>query len=121
MDARGNEFPLSATKFNAGKHEVLNLVAPARVQPSAAEYQRLSDDLARQIGEGQLGAAREDKERRDLSLLHQATGWDARLIALAAIADRLNAESSYFAGGALRLAARRTAHGQAGTRALQCR
>ena len=96
VDTQGYEVPLSATKFNAGKHEVLNLVAPASVRPQAAEYRRLMNDLAKQMGaQGRLGAAREerDEKRRDLTLLHHATGWDARLIALAAIAEKLSAES----------------------------
>ena len=96
VDAHGKGVPLSATKFNAGKHEVLNLVVPASVRKQPAEYHRLTNDLAKQIGaKGRLGAAREerDEKRRDLTLLHHATGWDARLIALAAIAERLSTES----------------------------
>ena len=36
--------------------------------------------------------ALEGPERQDLSLLHQATGWDARLLALASIAMRVSEE-----------------------------
>jgi hypothetical protein len=85
LDPNGNEVPLSATKFNADKREVLNLVAPAGVQPLAPEYQRLSADVVRQLGDrNKLAEAREGIDGQDLTFLHQATGWDARLIALAA-------------------------------------
>lgn len=94
VDAKGKEIPLSATKFNADKHEVLNLVAPASIQPLAPEYQRLSGDLVRQLGDlNKLAEARENTERPDLTLLHQATGWDARLIALTATAVKASADT----------------------------
>jgi hypothetical protein len=93
LDGQGYELPLSATRFAAQQNEMLNLVAPARIRPSTTEYQRLSYDLAEQTGARGLLAAREDDERRDLTLLHRATGWDARLIALAVIAERLGAET----------------------------
>jgi len=65
----------------------MNLVAPGKVKPLAPEYQRLVADVGKEIGRPEaLGEAREDDERQDLTLLHRATGWDARLLALAAIA-----------------------------------
>ncbi|MCC3474017.1 MAG: peptidoglycan-binding protein [Microcoleus sp. PH2017_15_JOR_U_A] len=94
IDAQGKEISLSDTKRNASKNEVLNLVAPTAVQPLAAEYQRLTRDLSQQIDSlQQLGSAQENGDRQDLTLLHQATGWDARLIALASSAVKLSAET----------------------------
>ncbi|MGA9767585.1 MAG: hypothetical protein WBV94_00985, partial [Blastocatellia bacterium] len=91
VDARGKEISLSATKFNAGQKEVLNLVVPASVQPLAPEYQRLTADLNKQLGgQGKLSDVRENSKCKDLTLLHQCTGWDARLIALAATAGKLS-------------------------------
>jgi hypothetical protein len=89
----GTVIPLSGTKFGAGEKVVLNLVAPVSLQPLPSEYQRLTKDLAEQIGDlSQLKEAREDAERQDLTVLNRATGWDARLIALAAQAERLSAD-----------------------------
>lgn len=94
IDAQGKEISLSDTKRNASKNEVLNLVAPTAVQPLAAEYQRLTRDLSQQLDSlQQLGSAQENGDRQDLSLLHQATGWDARLIALASSAVKLSSET----------------------------
>ncbi|MBD1833295.1 peptidoglycan-binding protein [Cyanobacteria bacterium FACHB-472] len=94
VDAQGQEISLSSTRLNADKHEVLNLVAPATIQPLAPEYQRLSADLTQKLGElNQLAEAQESDDRPDITLLHQDTGWDARLIVQAATAEKLNPDT----------------------------
>jgi len=94
VNVQGKEISISGVKYNAGEKETLNLVAPTNVRPLAAEYQRLSADLSQQIGgQARLGDARENGDRRDLTMLSQATGWDARLIALAATASKLSADT----------------------------
>ncbi len=71
----------------------LNLVTPTAVQPQEAEYRRLVRDVTPHVGElRRLAQARENGERQDITVLHRATGWDARLIALAAITERLAAD-----------------------------
>jgi hypothetical protein len=93
VDAAGNEVPLSKIIKNAGEREVLNLVAPGGARPLGAEFTRLKTDLQPHVGDFvRLGAARENAHQQDLTLLHEATGWDARLIATAALATRLSAQ-----------------------------
>ncbi|WP_337287743.1 neuraminidase-like domain-containing protein [Candidatus Methylomirabilis sp.] len=71
----------------------LNLVAPGRLQPLVAEYRRLLADLAPQVGQmAKLADAKENAEQQDLTVLNRATGWDARLIALASVTERLAAD-----------------------------
>ena len=41
LSDRGEEVPLSAVRYGAQARETFNLVAPARVQPLRAEYDRL--------------------------------------------------------------------------------
>lgn len=68
----------------------LNLVAPGDLQPLLTEYRRLSDDLTPHVGEmKKLAGAKENSTQQDLTVLNRATGWDARLIALASITERL--------------------------------
>lgn len=89
------EIPLSKplNDLSGESREKLNLVAPSDLQPLAAEYRRLSADLTPHVGQMmKLADARENNERQDLTVLNRATGWDARLIALAATAERLSAE-----------------------------
>jgi hypothetical protein len=94
VDSAGTEISLSTPKFNAEAAEELNLVAPASALPVGAEYERLATDLDRNVGDaGDLATTREDDERQDLTVLHHATGWDARLIALAATAAKLSSET----------------------------
>lgn len=81
-------------RLNGDTRTNLNLVAPDTLQPLAAEYRRLSSDLTTHVGEiKKLAGAKENDERQDLTVLNRATGWDARLIALAATTERLNADA----------------------------
>ena len=68
----------------------LNLLAPSSLQPLAAEYRRLAEDLTPHVVDMKtLKDAKEDAQQQDLSVLNRATGWDARLIALASVSERL--------------------------------
>lgn len=93
--ADGQETSLSTTKFGADKHEILNLIAPRDLQPPlGSEYQRLTTDLLPEIGSlNNLINIRENEQRQDLTILRRATGWDARLIALAATTAKLGADA----------------------------
>lgn len=95
VDAQGKELTLSKPLYSSDSEERMevNLIAPSSLQPNAPEYRRLADDLKMQLGElSKLAGAKENAERQDLTLLNRATGWDMRLIALAATAERLSAE-----------------------------
>lgn len=86
------EVSLSAPTFNAPPALTLNLVAPSTLHTHQSEFDRLAADLTKHVGAIEnLGAAVESEQQRDLTLLKQATGWDARVIALAAQASQLAA------------------------------
>src|SRR4051794_20184272 len=74
----------------ADDHAVINIVVPADHAPLGTEYTRLTGDLNPYVGTATLIRAREDGTTNDLTLLNRSSGWDARLIALAATAARLN-------------------------------
>jgi hypothetical protein len=93
VDAHGKEVILSDTRHDAEANEVLNLVAPTNLRPVAPEYQRLSADVTKELGSLHLSSAKEDEDQQDLALISAATGWDARLVALAATASQLAPES----------------------------
>ncbi|MEM9905455.1 MAG: hypothetical protein AAF921_10575 [Cyanobacteria bacterium P01_D01_bin.44] len=90
------EVPLCRPVLNIGPELELNLVAPTKtaedengqeievpVQPLKPEFKELKADLLQQVSRIEdLAETQETLERPDLSLLHQATGWDARLIGL---------------------------------------
>jgi len=96
VDVAGKEIQLSRTLHDMGKGEKtqVNLVAPVALRPLAAEYRRLTADLTPHVGEmKKLAGAKENAERQDITMLNRATGWDARLIALASNAARLSADA----------------------------
>ncbi|WAJ34389.1 Tc toxin subunit A [Arthrobacter sp. FX8] len=88
----GGEVPLSKPLAVPAGTQVLraDLVAPATVQAAEAEYRRLVAALTPHVGQlERLADARENAQQRDLTALNAATGWDARLIAVAATAQKL--------------------------------
>jgi hypothetical protein len=92
VGADGREIPLVEPACIADGP--VDLVVPAdRVPAPDAEYVRLLAALKPHLDGARPSAAREDSDQRDISLLHEATQWDARLIALAATADELSART----------------------------
>jgi peptidoglycan hydrolase-like protein with peptidoglycan-binding domain len=88
-NAQGVETTVSSLIYNAPAQQVMNLVVPASVQTLTPEFQRLSADVQSVIGSSgiqNLATAQETDSQQDLTLLNQSTGWDARLLALAATA-----------------------------------
>ena len=91
VDATGKEITLCDTIYDPAPEQALNLVAPASLAPLAPEYQRLTGDLVKHVGTlDKLATAREDADQQDLTMLYTATGWDARLSAMAATAMSLS-------------------------------
>ncbi|MDH4137551.1 MAG: Tc toxin subunit A, partial [Anaerolineae bacterium] len=96
VDAEGKEIALSKPlnqRIDKSPNK-LNLIAPGTLQPLAAEYLRLTNDLKPHVGEMRnLANVKEDAKIQDLTVLNRTTGWDARLIALAATTERLSADA----------------------------
>ncbi|MBV6467743.1 MAG: hypothetical protein PGMFKBFP_03113 [Anaerolineales bacterium] len=93
----GSEIPLSKhlNELGVKSRTNLNLVAPSSLQPLTAEYRRLAADLTPHVGQMKnLAGAKENDKQQDLTVLNRATGWDARLIALAAMTERLCADAN---------------------------
>lgn len=92
----GEELPLAAQlNYLDGAADVIrNLVAPAELAPGhESEFRRLATALRPQVGEmAALAGARETANRQDITVLNRATGWDGRLLALAARAAQLSAD-----------------------------
>ena len=91
---------LSQTIVNVGPDVKLNLIAPTKTtikneqgddieitlqEPLPNEFESLTTDLSQQMSSlDALAQAQETPEKPDLTILHQSTGWDARLIGLTA-------------------------------------
>jgi Neuraminidase-like domain len=94
VDAKGAEVRISDTSYDAVPSSPLNLVVPSSLRPLAPEYTRLIGDLAKQVGTiDKLGAAVENDDRQDLTLLSAATNWDGRIVAVAATAQQASTDT----------------------------
>lgn len=98
VGADGHEATLANALPDLGDNAraAINLIGPAALQPLAPEYRRLVGDLTPHLNGDvtKLAQTQENADRQDLTVLNQATGWDARLIALAATAAKLGADET---------------------------
>jgi len=101
LDQKGKILAASNVRYNAGPRESgLDVIIPEEKLPSPPELPRLQADLAPQLevhAEQQLTRAlaelKEDNERQDITYLANKTGWDARMVAMVALASRFSRES----------------------------
>ncbi len=84
----------STVRYNAGSDEIIDIMVPADKLQRPAEYQRVTSDLLAHLGpNAQLGGLREDDERQDITYLANKTGWDARMVAMVALANQFSEQS----------------------------
>jgi hypothetical protein len=90
-DAR-KEIGRSVVRYHAGAVETVNVfLDPANVVRES-EYERLVADLEPHLEHLQLADLKENESRADITFLAKKSGWDARLIAMIAQADKLSGE-----------------------------
>ena len=86
----GDQFlAASAVSYSAPQSVVLNVVLPAGSAGLPSEYETLTANLGAAYP-GSLGALQEGNGRGDITYLANKTGWDARAVALAALADQFS-------------------------------
>ena len=85
-------------RFDAGTSETLDVPLPADSKLLAAEHALLRASIAARF-EGALRDLKETGDRRDISYLANKTGWDARTVAMAALADQFSQHRAEGADG----------------------
>jgi len=86
----GNQFlAASAVCYSAPAELSLDVALPAGAVGLPSEYETLMTSLAA-VYPGRLGDLQEDANRQDITYLANKTGWDARAVALAALADQFS-------------------------------
>ncbi|MFE9328205.1 neuraminidase-like domain-containing protein [Nocardia sp. NPDC052278] len=80
---------VSEVRYDAGNREVLDVTLPSSSGNLAAEHDILTASLAARFG-GALRDLEETDGRADVTYLANKTGWDARAVAMAALADQLS-------------------------------
>lgn len=96
-----NLLAASAVRYTAGREENrLDIVVPAEKLPRPAEYRRLIGELGAHLDtrdepqlKRRLAALQEDDRQQDITYLAHKTGWDARMVAMTALASQFSARS----------------------------
>jgi hypothetical protein len=83
----------SDVHYNATTNETLNVQLPPNSALLASEHETLQDAIAARYS-GQLRDLKESEEQHDITYLANKTGWDARAVALAALADLFSASTA---------------------------
>ena len=89
VSAGGNVLAASQVSYSAPVTVSLDVVLPASARGLPSEYETLTANLAAAYP-GRLGALKEDAGQQDITYLANKTGWDARAVALAALADQFS-------------------------------
>jgi hypothetical protein len=88
----------SAVHYNAINEETLDVIVQhAAGKVLATEHETLTRDLATHFA-GNLRDLKETDDQQDVTYLANKTGWDARAVALASLADQFSARTSSPAG-----------------------
>ena len=83
----------SEVRYNASTRETLNVFMTEKASSALpSELETLTSDLSTHF-KGRLGDLKESDERQDITYLANKTGWDARAVALAALADQFSQRS----------------------------
>ncbi len=84
----------SEVRYDASTEETLNLLLDEKASSALrSEYDTLTAALSAHY-KGKLGELKETDERQDITYLANKTGWDARAVALAALADQFSARTA---------------------------
>jgi hypothetical protein len=79
----------SEVRYSAPRTVSMDVVVPVAAAGLPSEFETLTASLATAYP-GSLGALQEDSTRQDITYLANKTGWDARAVALAALADQFS-------------------------------
>ncbi|HEY0171737.1 MAG TPA: neuraminidase-like domain-containing protein [Pyrinomonadaceae bacterium] len=89
----------SEVRYDATTDERLNVALPQNAAGLASEYETLTGSIAAYY-KGRLGDLQETDERQDITYLANKSGWDARAVALIALADQFGSSNRDAAGAA---------------------
>ncbi len=97
QDENNTLLATSEILYNAGKKETINVIVPEENLEKPDEYRRIRDELTVFIN-GQTTPRRfaqlqEDDDRQDITYLANKTGWDARMVAMVALADQFSEQN----------------------------
>lgn len=95
--AGNNLLASSEVRYNATNQEIINVSVPANSADLPSEYDTLIATLAQHYS-GRLADLKETDDRQDITYLANKSGWDARAVALVALADQFSGQKTDAAG-----------------------
>jgi hypothetical protein len=100
--------PLAASEihYNASTHETIDIQLEQKVIDDSisdlpSDYETLTSTLSEHFS-GKLGEIEENDDRQDITYLANKTGWDARAVAQASLAERRSAEANSEGSGGIK-------------------
>jgi hypothetical protein len=97
--SQGKLLGASEIRYDAALRETLDVILPAGAAALVSEHEALTGAIAGHFS-GSLRDLQETDDRPDVSYLANKTGWDARAVALAALADQFSQNRSSGRSGA---------------------
>jgi Neuraminidase-like domain/Salmonella virulence plasmid 28.1kDa A protein len=86
----------SEIRYNASSHEILNVILPTTetvIKALPSEHTTLLQELTTHF-QGNLRDLKEDDNQQDITYLANKSGWDARAVAIAALADQFSTNTA---------------------------
>jgi ABC toxin-like protein/neuraminidase-like protein/virulence plasmid A protein len=90
----------SSIHYNAAEKEIIDVALPAQSDALPTEHETLRTAIAQHF-RGALSELQESEARQDITYLANKTGWDARAVALAVMADRFSNDHKPANGAAI--------------------
>ncbi len=88
----------SEVRYNAFGNETINVDIPTNPAGLKSEHEVLLEAILPHY-DGALGDLQEDDDRQDITFLANKSGWDARAVAMATLADQFSTSSAPSGGG----------------------
>lgn len=95
LDEKGKSIGKSPIKYNAPAEVKINILLPPQSLTEEDEYTMVKQELKRYMGDNEsLADLEESEERQEVTYLANKSGWDARLVAMASLAEKYEKETN---------------------------
>lgn len=85
---------ISPIRYNAKQDERINVVVAENKIKSTNEYSQITAELRKELGGKNFRDLQENEQQQDITYLANKTGWDARMVAMVALADEYSAKTN---------------------------
>ncbi|MDN3689782.1 neuraminidase-like domain-containing protein [Cyclobacterium jeungdonense] len=94
LDERGKVIGQSPVKYNAPAEVKINMLLTPESLIEEDEYSKVKMELESYLNGASLSDLKEDGEQQDVTYLANKSGWDARIVAMASLAEKYQKETN---------------------------